>query len=179
MNTRSFLFALLGLISTAFLNGCLQPPPGSESEVWRRPPRYGAGGTANRNRSSSSNPSRYGYSGSSETPPADTGGSAASRDRDSGMAAGDLKKEDKPAANKPAVDKKPSGPPAVGEMPFAKGVPGKPLFVTIPGRSNLGEVSIEQYDANNQPTGKPLPPGTPVEIPDPGNPGKQIYFRVP
>ena len=33
--------------------------------------------------------------------------------------------------------------------------------------------------ATGKATGKPLPPGTPVEIPDPGNPGKKIYFKVP
>lgn len=64
-------------------------------------------------------------------------------------------------------------------MPFAKGVPGKPLSVTLPApHAGLGEISIEQYEGG-RPTGKPLPPGTPVEIPDPTSPGKKIYFKVP
>ncbi len=54
-------------------------------------------------------------------------------------------------------------------LPYAKPVPGRKGFVTLGGaNSNLPEIDV---------TG--IPPGTPVEIPDPNNPGKTIQFRVP
>ena len=116
---------------------------------------------------------RFGYTGE-----VDGGGSTESQDPLSPLDPG----EDSVAADRPAGDpppKKAGGPPSVSEMPFAKGVPGKPLEVTLPTPyDKLGPVSIEQYEGG-KPTGKPLPPGTPVEIPDPGNPGKKIYFKVP
>ena len=63
---------------------------------------------------------------------------------------------------------------------FANPVPGNPLVVTLPGRhSSLGQISIEKYDSAGSPTGEPLKRGTPVQIPDPNNPGQKIYFKVP
>ena len=181
------------------LTSCVDPPPGSESDIWQRPPRYGHGGTespkpsANDSRNSNSSrsngnssgnrnsSSRFGYSGgdsgdtAAETPPVITDEAPRDRDRD---AVAEAKPEEKPA-EKPKEEPKKSGPPSVAEMPFAKGVPGKPLSVTLPApNAGLGEISIEQYEGGKA-TGKPLPPGTPVEIPDPGNPGKKIYFKVP
>jgi len=75
---------------------------------------------------------------------------------------------------------KPSGPPKPSQMPFANKVPGDPLAVTLPGvNASLGQISVEKYDSSGNPTGEPLPRGTPVEIPDPNNPGQKIYFKVP
>ena len=63
---------------------------------------------------------------------------------------------------------------------FANPVPGNPLVVTLPGRhASLGQISIEKYDSAGSPTGEPLKRGTPVQIPDPNNPGQKIYFKVP
>jgi hypothetical protein len=65
-------------------------------------------------------------------------------------------------------------------MPFANAVPGNPLVVTLPGsHASLGQISIEKYDSAGNPTGEPLKRGTQVQIPDPNNPGKKIYFKVP
>jgi len=72
------------------------------------------------------------------------------------------------------------GPPSSGQMPYANKVPGNPLVVTLPGNhSSLGQISIEKYDSSGNPTGQPLKRGTQVQIPDPNNPGKKIYFKVP
>jgi hypothetical protein len=92
-----------------------------------------------------------------------------------------------PATNtpKPPAETKPTAPPApttpsASEMPFANAVPGNPLVVTLPGsHSSLGQISIEKYDSAGNPTGEPLKRGTQVQIPDPNNPGKKIYFKVP
>ena len=63
---------------------------------------------------------------------------------------------------------------------FANPVPGNPLAVTLPGgNSSLGQISVEKYDSAGNPTGEALKRGTPVQIPDPNNPGKKIYFKVP
>lgn len=75
---------------------------------------------------------------------------------------------------------KPPGPPATSDMQYANKVPGNPLVVTLPGKnSSLGKISIEKYDSSGNPTGQPLKRGTQVQIPDPNNPGKKIYFKVP
>ncbi|MCB1232491.1 MAG: hypothetical protein KDN19_19745 [Verrucomicrobiae bacterium] len=195
MNTRFFTLIVAAIVLT-ILPSCVEPPPGSESSIWQRPPRYGHNGTDSpkpeerkparttpRNPSEDRNSSRFGYSGGDDAPPpADdlvSDANEAPRDRDREAMATDEKPDDKPAAEKPKDEPKKSGPPSVAEMPFAKGVPGKPLSVTLPSpNSHLGEISIEQYEGG-KPTGRPLPPGTPVEIPDPGNPGKKIYFKVP
>lgn len=86
---------------------------------------------------------------------------------------------------KPPAEEKPTPPPAPttpssSEMPYATPVPGNPLVVTLPGsHSSLGQISIEKYDSAGNPTGEPLKRGTQVQIPDPNNPGKKIYFKVP
>ncbi|MEM7699941.1 MAG: hypothetical protein AAF236_16220 [Verrucomicrobiota bacterium] len=72
-----------------------------------------------------------------------------------------------------------SGPPPASEMETAAVVPGDPLIVTIPSRSELGPISIERYDSEGNPTGEPLPTGTQVQIPDPNLEGGKIYFRTP
>ena len=165
----------------------MDPPAGSESSIWQRPPRYGAGGTDSPRPGSPSNSStetpappsegsgggRFGYTGDEEP---GTGPEEGTDLLPPGEGEGEPIASDRPPEN--PVEKK-GGPPSVSEMPFAKGVPGKPLEVTLPAPyEKLGSVSIEQYEGG-KPTGKPLPPGTPVEIPDPGNPGKKIYFKVP
>ncbi len=70
--------------------------------------------------------------------------------------------------------------PNPAEYKFANKVSGDPLYVTLPGKgASHGKISIEKYDSAGKPTGQPLPKGTPVAIPDPANPGKKIYFKVP
>jgi hypothetical protein len=84
-----------------------------------------------------------------------------------------------PAEDKPTPPPAPSTP-ASSEMPYANAVPGNPLVVTLPGaHAALGQISIEKYDSAGNPTGEPLKRGTQVQIPDPNNPGKKIYFKVP
>lgn len=85
----------------------------------------------------------------------------------------------------PATDGKPTPPPAStapssADMAYANAVPGNPLVVTLPGaNASLGQISVEKYDSSGNPTGEPLKKGTQVQIPDPNNPGKKIYFKVP
>lgn len=84
-----------------------------------------------------------------------------------------------PAENKPTPPPAPSAP-SSSEMPYANAVPGNPLVVTLPGsHASLGQISVEKYDSAGNPTGEPLKRGTQVQIPDPNNPGKKIYFKVP
>ncbi len=74
----------------------------------------------------------------------------------------------------------PPKPPKTTGMTIANKVPGDPLSVTLPGKhASLGQISVERYDSSGQPTGQPLPSGTPVEIPDPNSPGQKIFFKVP
>jgi len=175
MNMRliALLFALPALLG---LQSCLEEPPGSE---WQKPPRYGHGGTESRKKKPTPPPkkeNRFGYSGDDAgAPPPTAGGSGPTTDRERDIepidtaGTGETEKE--------ATEKKEGGTggkPDPSNMPFAQGVPGDPLQVRIPGRDDLPAISIEQGTS-----GKPLPPGTPVSIPDPSNPGKEIYFKVP
>ena len=121
---------------------------------------------------------RFGYTGQNPAPgttppPAAAGGIRDIRD----MA---------PATTTPpATEQKPTPPPAstapsAADMPYANSVPGNPLVVTLPGgNASLGQISIEKYDSSGKPTGEPLKRGTQVQIPDPNNPGKKIFFKVP
>lgn len=85
-----------------------------------------------------------------------------------------------PKKEEPPAPPKPSGPPSSSEMPYANPVPGNPLVVTLPGsNASLGQISVEKYDSAGNPTGEALKRGTQVQIPDPSNPGKKIYFKVP
>jgi len=84
-----------------------------------------------------------------------------------------------PAEQKPTPPPAPSTPSAA-DMPYANAVAGNPLVVTLPGaNASLGQISIEKYDSSGKPTGEPLKRGTQVQIPDPNNPGKKIFFKVP
>ena len=67
-------------------------------------------------------------------------------------------------------NKSTSTPPSnLNSYPYARLVPGKKGFVTLPGsNSSIGEIDV---------TG--IKPGTPVEINDPRDASKKIYFRVP
>jgi len=62
---------------------------------------------------------------------------------------------------------------------FADPVLGNPLAVTVPWLPEIGEISIESFDSNGNPTGKPLKTGTTVYIQNPTKPGEQLYFIVP
>lgn len=68
-------------------------------------------------------------------------------------------REEKPAS-RPAND--------FSHLPFAVPVPGKAGYVTLPGHQGLPEIDV-----------RGMAPGTPVEIPNPAQPGKTIQFRVP
>lgn len=185
---RPISLSLASACILTLLASCVEPPPGSESQIWQRAPRYGHGGTdpapkpATKPKPGTQNAAgagRFGYSGNDpakpEEKPADATGSTMPTEREREPVA----TTEKPVVEAPKEEKKPSGPPSVSQMPFAKGVPGQPLSVTLPSPNDkLGPISIEQFEGG-KPSGKPLPPGTPVEIPDPGNPGKKIYFRVP
>ena len=98
----------------------------------------------------------------------------------------DMKPADTPTEPAPAPPEKKTESsstktaPSSSEMPYANPVPGHPLAVTLPGgNSSLGNISIEKYDSSMNPTGEPLKRGTQVQIPDPNNPGKKIFFKVP
>ncbi len=125
---------------------------------------------------------RFGYSGNEPAPaPAPAPDRPKPRDvrdiENGGNTGGVFGNRDKPETPAPP---KPSGPPSAVEMQFADKVPGNPLVVTLPGsNSSLGKISIEKYDSSGNPTGQPLKRGTQVQIPDPNNPGKKIYFKVP
>jgi hypothetical protein len=116
---------------------------------------------------------RFGYTGTAPAPPAPNPGMRDVRD----LAPG--------AVKPPVTEQKPTPPPApsapaTSEMPYANSVPGNPLVVTLPGtNASLGQISVEKYDSAGNPTGEALKRGTQVQIPDPNNPGKKIFFKVP
>ncbi|MEM7013263.1 MAG: hypothetical protein AAF585_17465 [Verrucomicrobiota bacterium] len=69
------------------------------------------------------------------------------------------------AEEEPAPRSEPPASNDFSHLPFATPVPGKAGYVTMP---NTPEIDV-----------RGIAPGTPVEIPDPRNPGKTIQFRVP
>jgi hypothetical protein len=74
-----------------------------------------------------------------------------------------------PPAPAPAPEKKPAPPSdQFSHLPFAVPVPGKAGYVKLPGHAGLPEIDV-----------RGMAPGTPVEIPNPAQPGKTIQFRVP
>ncbi|MDF1826111.1 MAG: hypothetical protein P1U68_15805 [Verrucomicrobiales bacterium] len=178
---RFFLILVVALISgvackTRNNAGTMMPPaevPPSEYPVGAdgQPLQPGAPGTPG---------GRFGYAGDSGAPvpppPPATPGSHDVRDLEPTDSMTSAPPE-APAAPEPP---KASGPPTSSEMQFANRVPGDPLVVTLPGsNSSLGPISVEKYDSAGNPTGEPLKRGTQVQIPDPNNPGKKIYFKVP
>ncbi|MEX2580622.1 MAG: hypothetical protein WD342_16315 [Verrucomicrobiales bacterium] len=124
---------------------------------------------------------RFGYSGENEPPPAPP------EPRNSPREVREMEASRSPSA--PAEEEQeeeaPKPPPSSegsssSQMSYANPVPGNPLVVTLPGsNASLGQISIEKYDASGNATGEPLKRGTQVQIPDPNNPGKKIYFKVP
>lgn len=129
---------------------------------------------------------RFGYTGAAPAP-GTTPGAPAPAPGTAPTAPGmrDVRDIGSAPAVKPPAEEKPTPPPApstpaTSEMPYANAVPGNPLVVTLPGtHASLGQISIEKYDSAGNPTGEPLKRGTQVQIPDPNNPGKKIYFKVP
>ncbi len=131
---------------------------------------------------------RFGYTGPANAPgaaPGATPGTPAPGVNPAAPGMRDVRDLGSTPAVKPPTEDKPTPPPAPAapsssEMPYANAVPGNPLVVTLPGtHSSLGQISIEKYDSAGNPTGEPLKRGTQVQIPDPNNPGKKIYFKVP
>ncbi len=122
---------------------------------------------------------RFGYTGTTPAPGASTPPPAPDPAPAPGLR--DVRDIGTTNSVKPPVEQKPTPPPAPSsEMPYANSVPGNPLVVTLPGsHASLGQISIEKYDSAGNPTGEPLKRGTQVQIPDPNNPGKKIYFKVP
>ncbi len=120
---------------------------------------------------------RFGYNGANAAPgttaPPPAGGMR------------DIREIDPAAPKPPATSQNPPSPPpasspSAADMPYANAVAGNPLVVTLPGaNASLGQISVEKYDSSGNPTGEPLKRGTQVQIPDPNNPGKKIYFKVP
>ncbi len=61
-----------------------------------------------------------------------------------------------------------SSPPDTTKLPFAQPVPGRSGYVKLSDHPNLPEIDV-----------RGIAPGTPVEVPDPGQSGNTIQFRVP
>lgn len=147
-------------------------PPGMEGEIPEVPGAPGA------------DSGRFGYrgEGAGQAPPPPPPAPSPGEREFSDIGAGSQPSPPTPPKKEetPPSPPKPSGPPTSSEMPFANPVPGNPLVVTLPGRNaSLGQISVEKYDSAGNPTGEPLKRGTQVQIPDPNNPGKKIYFKVP
>jgi hypothetical protein len=169
--------------------------PEEEAAIWNKPPRYGHGGTqAEQGANAAANQqkaNRFGFGGENpaggqvdnpagnpaaadSTVPAGPGNTLGATPGENTVAANDgaagkmdQKKEDPPKTG--GNDSKSSPPNSLKSYPFGKPVPGKSGFVTLPSpHDGLGEIDV-----------RGIAPGTPVEIPDPGKPGKKIYFRVP
>lgn len=136
----------------------IEQPPAAEygqtgEEIPMPPDQQGGGG-------------RFGYSGNNSGGQAPPPAPRDVREMEAPVNAPAPPKPNKPVASTPAV--------------FANPVSGNPLAVTLPGKhASLGQISIEKYDSAGNPTGEPLKRGTPVQIPDPNNPGQKIYFKVP
>lgn len=168
--------------------------PEEEAAIWNKPPRYGHGGTQAEQGADTAGTqvkkNRFGFGGedpaggqlegsAGNTAAADgtipgPGNTLGATPGENTVAANqeaagkmDPKKEDPPKTG--GSDSKSSPPNNLKSYPFGKPVPGKSGFVTLPSpHDGLGEIDV-----------RGIAPGTPVEIPDPGKPGKKIYFRVP
>ncbi len=176
--------------------------PEEQAAIWNKPPRYGHGGTQATQDTqgadaadSQRKKNRFGFSGENQageqgtgqpdnptgTPPAGDGavpgpgntlGATPGENTAATNQGGDAGKMDQKKTEAPKTgggDSKSSPPNNLKSYPFGKPVPGKSGFVTLPSpHDGLGEIDV-----------RGIAPGTPVEIPDPGKPGKKIYFRVP
>lgn len=188
-------------------SACLpQPPDGSEASIFKRPTpgRYGWGATGRRPGSEAkpapkpqqqkrANNNSFGYTENkkkpeSGSPPGDSGSPDGSNsgpgpipdnasnpagtapNNSSGDGSGDNMVDGGSSSPSGGGSSTPSAPPSnLNEYPYARLVPGKKGYVTLPGaNASVGEIEV---------TG--IKPGTPVEINDPRDPSKKIYFRVP
>lgn len=123
---------------------------------------------SNRTASSSSSDSDD-PSGRAEAEPDDGGDSASgpTEDREMADSGSSSSSSSSGGSSSAAGDSKP--PSNLNSYPYARPVPGKKNYVTLPGKdASIGEIDV---------TG--IKPGTPVEIDDPRSPGKKVYFRVP
>lgn len=166
-----------------------RPGSGAQPEQKKEQPRSNGNrfGHNDNNRDTNSSSQNSGSnSGSSDSGPnsnPDSGsgpGNTASNNRDTGNGAGEKEKKmtdsgssssnsgDSNSGSSNSGNSSSGGgaPPSnLNDYPYANLVPGKKGAVSLPG---VGEIDV---------TG--IKPGTPVEIDDPNNPGKKIYFRVP
>ena len=170
------------------LPACLPPPPGgSEASIFKRPNRYGWGSqgqaeqapapaqmTQTKKKAPSGN--RFGHNSDSGNAPSTNTQQKKKPEADTPPPA-EKKKEmadagssDSGSSNSGSSNSTTSKPPSnLNSYPYARPVPGKKDYVTLPGKdSSIGEIDV---------TG--IKPGTPVEIDDPRAPGKKVYFRVP
>lgn len=181
------------------LSACLPPPPGSsDAAIFKRPNRYGWGSQGGANAQEEPKPAepsnsrrgnRFGDTGSSGSGnpnsgsnlnrdsgsgPDDSSGSTPPSnpvdDQPPGGDSADGKKKDMPNTGGSGSNTSSNTPPSnLNSYPYARLVPGKKGFVTLPGsNASIGEIDV---------TG--IKPGTPVEINDPRDASKKIYFRVP
>jgi hypothetical protein len=76
----------------------------------------------------------------------------------------------KPEADEPPAARSESHPAPAdpSKLPFAQPVPGRSGYVKLSGHPDLPEIDV-----------RGIAPGTPVEIPNPGQSGQTIQFRVP
>jgi hypothetical protein len=195
-------FLLLGAFAMC-LSACLPEPPtpGDAAIFKQRPSRYGwresgrpgaEGSGAKPQQEQQPQPpnNRFGHNDNkkpdSGSPSQNDSGNSNGPDSGSGPDSDAGSSSGNTAASSPDDDDKkkmtdsgnPSGggnssasaPPSnLNEYPYARLVPGKKGFVTLSGaNAGVGEIDV---------TG--IKPGTPVEITDPRNSSKKIYFRVP
>lgn len=85
------------------------------------------------------------------------------------IAAAETTKTEASTQMEPVEEPRSRGSQEFDHLPFAIPAPGKPGYVTLPGKhSNLPQIDV-----------RGLASGTPVEIPDPDTPRGKIQFRVP
>ena len=164
-----------------------RPGPNSSTTMQKKKPQPQSSGnrfghTENKRKPNSSGPnspaggsnnSRTADSGSSSssTSSGDSGSGSRGEDEDrkemadSGSSNSGSSNSGGSSSNKKSGSSSSEPPSNLNDYPYANLVPGKKGAVTLPG---IGEIDV---------TG--IKPGTPVEIDDPNNPGKKIYFRVP
>lgn len=185
MPLRSILF-LLGISCAAVSCKTTNLPPPQPDQAPVPPSEYGQpgdvveGGAAEAGQEGG----RFGYSGAADEvpdapePPKPKPGLRDIREMDASGSGSTS--SDSTAETKPPTSSGTKKPPSASQMPFANPVAGNPLVVTLPGaNASLGQISVEKYDSSGNPTGEPLKRGTQVQIPDPNNPGKKIFFKVP
>ena len=182
------------MAAVAFGMGACESTPPQDAAIWKKPPRYGHGGTtqdgqpdpnavdgqqknrfgfggddaaAGQTAQNGEGGNRFGAGSPNTTPPAD--GRLGATPGNTAAAGDDKTKKGDDKMKKSGEGSKSSPPPSLKSYPFGKPGPGKSGFVTLPSpHDGLGEIDV-----------RGIAPGTPVEIPDPTKPGKKIYFRVP